>query len=191
MAAIGLFGGESGKSTFIKRERLNSGRSLERCCSVERRREEERLGIVAKLPPGRLEKVKDCVSVSRPMLSDGWLDGWGLSVASKMLKSGAPPTLCRLRRFAEGLANSVWSRLIAPSVLFRGLTAEAKDPKLSLRRFSIRLRLGLNAKLLLLLFSVGESSGNGWRFSDKELGSPRQFSFPVNEIAGGVAAAFP
>lgn len=94
------------------------------------------------------------------------MDDEKLSVASKILKSGVPPTLYKLRRLAEGLANSAWSRFIAPSLLFRGLTVVVKDPKLPLRRFSMRLRLGLNAMLLLVLLSVEISFAKSWKFSD-------------------------
>lgn len=119
--------------------------------------------MVAKLPPGRLEKVKGCGSA---ILSEASLDGDKKpSVASKMLKSGVPPTLCKLRRLAEGLANSAWSKFIAPSLLFRGLTAVVRDPKLPLRRFSIRLTLALNVMLLLLL-SAEILFEKSWKFSD-------------------------
>lgn len=124
------------------------------------------------------------------MTSEVSLDEAKLSVASKMLKSGVPPTLCRLRRLAEGLANSAWSRFIAPSLLFRGLTAVVRDPKLPLRRFSMRLALGLNVMLLLL--SVEILVEKSWKFSDDiMLGSWRRFSFSINDTTGGVTVAFP
>lgn len=124
-------------------------------------------------------------------MSEVSLDDEKLSVASKMLKSGVPPTLCRLRRLAEGLANSAWSRFIAPSLLFKGLTAVVRDPKLPLRRFSIRLALGLNVMLLLLL-SVDMLLEKSWKFSDDMmLGSWRRFSFSINDTTGGVTVAFP
>jgi len=142
--------------------------------------------MVAKGPAGELGKNNGCASKSRAMMSDVSLE---LSVLSKMLKSKPPPlTLCRLRRFAEGLSKPVWSSCIAPSLLLSGLIVVASEPKLPLRRFSMRPRLGFKA---ILLFSTNGTVGPGIESGGVVLSLSKPFSSPVTPGVDCAVVAFP
>jgi hypothetical protein len=65
---------------------------------------------------------------------------------SKILNSVEQLGLCTLRRFAEGLPREAWSRFIIPSLRFNGLPV-AKEPKVPLRRFSMRDSVDRGAKV--------------------------------------------
>lgn len=120
--------------------RENKDLSLGRCCSVDRRRDEVRLGTVAKGLNGGVVVVfgNNIASFSRS--KSAVFESSGVCVAlslSNMLKSAERFTAWTLRRFAEGLPRDARSKFIMPSLRFMGLTAEY-EPNVPLRRFSTR-----------------------------------------------------
>lgn len=97
--------------------RPKRGRSLWRCCKVDRRREDERLGMVAYGPT-----FWRGLGLNGASLANGLAGAFSASL-SKMLKSGEKLGVCTLRRLAEGLPREAWSKFIIPSLRFKGLTA--------------------------------------------------------------------
>lgn len=122
--------------------RENKDLSLERCWSVDRRRDEVRLGTVAKGLNGGVVVVvvfgNNIASFSRSKSAVFESSGVCVTLSlSNMLKSAERFTAWTLRRFAEGLPLDARSKFIMPSLRFMGLTAEY-EPNVPLRRFSTR-----------------------------------------------------
>lgn len=91
----GVPGGGASPSPALGRPKR--GRSPCLCCKVDRRREEERLGIVANGLNGWMGVGKEGES---PLVG---LEGAVSELLSNILKSVVKLDACMLRRFAEGL----------------------------------------------------------------------------------------
>lgn len=126
-----------------------------------------------------------------PSLAKGLAGASPLSL-SKMLKSVEKLGVWTLRRLAEGLPREAWSRFMMPSLRFKGLTV-AKDPKVPLRRFSMRERVERGAKVVSVgvvlipqgLWGVVLSTGPA------KSSRVRAFSSPGATILGGMGVVFP
>lgn len=137
----GVSGGDASVESSKALGRPKRGRSP-RCCRVDRRREDERLGMVANGLWGWTGVGKEGIS-----LRVGDPSGVVFSTSlSKMLNSAEKLEVCTLRRFAEGLPRDAWSKFMIPSLRFKGLPV-AKLPKFPLRRFSTRDKLERGAKV--------------------------------------------
>lgn len=186
----GVSGGDASVESSTALGRPKSGRSP-RCCRVERRREDERLGIVANGLCGWTGVGNEGISL-RVGEPSGVVFPTSLS---KMLNSAEQLGVCTLRRFAEGLPRDAWSKFIIPSLRFKGLPV-AKLPKVPLRRFSMRDNVGRGAKVDSpkgaegVLIKQG-LSGVVLCFGATRSSRVKSFSSPEGKEAGWVGVALP
>lgn len=181
--------GSSGESS-IALARANRERSLWRCWRVDRLREDERFGIVAKGLKAAAGTGNGGVSVSFGERDLGRSGVFEVLSPSNIPKSPERLAVWTLRLFADGLPRDARSKFIIPSLRFSGLTV-GYEPKVPLRRFSIRDNVGRGPSV----FSghVEASFAPGVSSSEEKLntGVVSAFSIPDVVGTGWAGLAFP
>lgn len=145
-AKIGLPGLGDPEASPGPLERAKRERSFWRFCTVDRRSEDERVGMEGGVKDwGGAEENGESLSIVDSSMGSSVISG-ALS-SSNILNSSVAIVAWILRLFAEGLPRDSWSRPMMPSLRFIGLGDLSYGSEFALRRFSARLSGGLGGNI--------------------------------------------